>query len=163
MAKDVDMAAALRDLDAALEAARKVQEEARAAGAHIDEDLDLGKAEETASGATTSGEGDLPPIDPDALDWGLVEGWLAEARQDADGTSRTMVPPRRRVREIVREHRRDGIGPRAVWQRLRTEGYSTAEQTVIQWMRADVQAGVLTQPDGKGSPYVPGPNFRLEP
>lgn len=157
MAKDMDMSAALRDLDAALEAARQVQEQARAAGA-----LDIGDAEETASGATPSGE-DLPPIDPDALDWGLVEGWLAEARQDADGTSRTMVPPRRRVREIVREHRRDGIGPRAVWQRLRAEGYSTAEQTVIQWMRADVQAGVLTQPDGKGSPYVPGPNFRLEP
>ncbi len=138
--KDVDMEGAMRHLDVVLAAAKAAQEEA---------------AREAAQ--------EEARLDPGDLDWSVVEGWLAEARQDADGTSRTMVPPRRRVREIVREHRRDGIGPRAVWQRLRAEGYSTAEQTVIQWMRADVQAGVLTQPDGKGSPYVPGPNFRLEP
>ena len=159
MAKDVDMAATLRDLDAALEAARKVQEEAR-----IDEDLDLGEAEETASGATTSGEGDLPPIDPDALDWSLVDRWLAEARGEQPDSRRAgeRVPPQRRVLEIVQEHRRDGIGPRAVWQRLRAEGYGTAEQTVITWMGRFRDAGVLSQPGGKGSPYVPGPRFKLE-
>jgi len=49
-----------------------------------------------------------------------------------------------------------------VWQRLRAEGYGTAEQTVITWMGRFRDAGVLSQPGGKGSPYVPGPRFELE-
>lgn len=92
-------------------------------------------------------------------DWSVPEGWLAEASASGPAPS---LPPRVRMRQLVQEHRRDGIGPRAVWQTLQSEGHGTAEQTVITWMRADATAGVLAQPGGKGTPYVPGPRFSLE-
>lgn len=64
--------------------------------------------------------------------------------------------PRQRVREIVAMQSDTGIGPRAVYQQLQAEGYVTVEQTVISWMRADALAGILAQPGGPGSAYLPG-------
>lgn len=63
--------------------------------------------------------------------------------------------PRERVREIVAMHSDAGIGPRAVYQQLQAEGYVTVEQTVISWMRADALAGILAQPGGAGTSYLP--------
>lgn len=139
--KDVDMEGAMRHLDVVLAAAKAAQEEA---------------AREAAQEESR--------LDPGDLDWSVVEGWLTEATPDTPDNpgGGERVPPRRRMRELVQEHRRDGVGPRAVWQQLRDEGYTTAEQTVISWMRADTAAGILAQPGGKGSPYVPGPRFTLE-
>jgi S-DNA-T family DNA segregation ATPase FtsK/SpoIIIE len=91
-----------------------------------------------------------------ATDWTVVEGWLSGAPTDL------RLPPRARMRQIVQEHRRDGIGPRAVWQQMQAEDYRTVEQTVIGWMRADAQAGVLAQPGGRGTAYVPGPSWTLD-
>lgn len=88
-------------------------------------------------------------------DWDTVKGWLVDA-------ARERPTWQVRIRQIVQANRRDGIGPRAVWQQLQSEGYPTAEQTVISTMRADVASGVLAQPGGRGQPYVPGPEFSLD-
>jgi len=88
-------------------------------------------------------------------DWDTVKGWLVDA-------ARERPTWQVRIRQIVQANRRDGIGPRAVWQQLQSEGYPTAEQTVISTMRADVASRVLAQPGGRGQPYVPGPEFSLD-
>lgn len=132
---DVDLDESARKMQEAVERARKAREAAET------------EAAQPAEAA------------PDEADWTVVEGWLAEGRPDDAGPK---VAPRVRVRQLVEQHRRDGIGPRVVWQQLQQEGYRTAEQTVITWMRADAAAGILAQPGGKGTPYKLGPRFTLE-
>lgn len=131
----VDLNESAKDLQRKLDAARAAREQADA-------------------------EHDAEPGEPEPeTDWSVVEGWLAEA---APGRQTPAVPARRRMRELVREHRRDGIGPRAVWQTLQAEGHVTVEPTVVTWMRRDAEAGILAQPGGRGTPYIPGPRFTLE-
>jgi hypothetical protein len=93
-----------------------------------------------------------------AADWSVVEGWLTEAPEG----DKPKLPARPRVRQIVQEHRRDGIGPSAVWRQLQEEGYRTVLPTVIGWMGRDAEAGILAQPGGRNTPYTVGPNFTLE-
>lgn len=135
----VDLGESARSLEDVAERARRAVEQA--------------EAEAAAEKAQAGGEADTEPDPPIEADFSVVESWLPP-----------ITPPERldwrmRIRQIVQEHRRDGVGPRAVWQQLRDEGYGTAEQTVISRMRADAEAGVLAQPGGKGSPYLPGPRW----
>ena len=116
----------------------------------------LEAARDAARRAREAAERGQPQPEPEP-DWSVVDGWLAEAAPaDPD---QPQAHPRVRMRQLVQQHRRDGIGPRQVWQQLKAEGYRTAEQTVILWMRADAAAGVLAQPAGPKTPYVPGPKF----
>lgn len=117
----------------------------------------LRRAQEAARAAKEQAEAEAEHDAEPEADWSVVEGWLADA-----SPGRPQTPPRARMREIVREHRRDGIGPRAVHRQLEAEGYGTAEQTVITWMRRDAERGILAQPGGRGQPYVIGPKFTLE-
>lgn len=103
--------------------------------------------------------------DDPRLDFEEIEEYLAK-QADPMSTPAPTGPrpdPRKRMRQLVQAHQQEGIGPRAVWEQLRAEGYPTAEQTVITWMRMDATAGILAQPGGRGKPYVPGPNFTLNP
>lgn len=115
------------------------------------------QAADDADTARDSSEGDVP-----GLDFDQIEGWLAEQAPAGQTPAADRPEPRQRMRQLVQEQRRDGIGPTAVHQVLQAEGYPTFRQTIITWMRADAAAGILAQPGGKGQPYVPGPRFSLD-
>jgi hypothetical protein len=95
-------------------------------------------------------------IDPDAVERGVadLEAYLAEQSE----AGKPQEHPRDRMRQIVADNRRDGIGPGPVYRQLLAEGYPTTYQTVNGWMREDAKAGVLHQPFDR-APYVPGPHF----
>lgn len=114
---------------------------------------------EAARAAREQDEAEAVAAQVEEPDWSVVDGWLDQERPEGDAPRPV---PRVRVRQIVQEHRRDGIGPRDVWRKLREESYRTTEPTVIEWMRADLAAGILAQPGGERTPYVPGPKFTLD-
>jgi len=146
-----DAGPAAEPAPAVVVAAQQAEKE-EGSGMDLDESAEqVRQAVERARRAREAADADQPA----RADWDTVTGWLADAAQERPSWQV-------RIRQIVQEHRRDGIGPRQVWQRLQAEGYPTAEQTVISSMRALVAAGVLAQPGGRGQPYVPGPEFSLD-
>lgn len=99
-----------------------------------------------------------PVPDPEAEpDWSIVESWLDEGVPATDGQGRKKPHPRQRMRQLVWDARADGgIGPSKVTELLHAEGYNTTRQTAAAWMREDVEAGLLAQPKGERTPYLPG-------
>lgn len=69
------------------------------------------------------------------------------------------VPPRRRMHQLMFDAGPKGVGPGPIHNILKNEGYDTAYQTLLGWMKADAAAGILAQPGGDKTPYFPGPKI----
>lgn len=100
---------------------------------------------------------DLPEL-PEPADFSVVEGWLQPGAPATDDSGRRKPMPRIRMRQLVWDSGEHGIGPTAVHEKLKTDGYGTTYQTVNGWMKDDTKAGLLDQA-GDRAPYTRGPKM----
>lgn len=92
------------------------------------------------------------------VDWSIPEAWLKEAADHPSIATEQRPDAHTRMLQLVGEYaERGGVGPTELVRRLRDEGYGTAYQTVVGWLKDDVAKGLLVQPGGDRKPYFPAP------
>jgi hypothetical protein len=70
------------------------------------------------------------------------------------------LSPKRRLLQLVALAATDGgIGPSEAHRDLVAEGYSTSLTTVQNWFKELLSRGILDQPGGARTAYLPGPKF----
>jgi S-DNA-T family DNA segregation ATPase FtsK/SpoIIIE len=147
-----DLGAAVRDLGSALDRARQAADDADAAAAtghHDGSDQRPGSVDDPTVAALNAMLA-MPSAVPDR----------PSSAGDTPPTERPAVPPRRRVRQLIVEAaERGGIGPGDIHATLVAEGYPTSLTTISNWLRAWKAAGVVDQPGGDRTPWLPGPEM----
>ena len=148
----VDLGGAVRDLNAALDAARKAAD-----------DADANRA------AADSGD-EQEPGDPDDPTVAELNALLAMPAQEptrpgqqppaGPGPGRPGTPPRGRATPRRKDAAGRGGGGRGdIHATLAAEGYPTSLTTVNNWLREWAARGIVEQPGGERTPYLPGPHI----
>lgn len=136
----------------------------------------MGALEDAAAGAGGEPRNVEPPDDRDDDDGddddppaptpAQLQAWYDGPTTAEPGARHPSSLPtvQRRTLQIVAEHAdRGGVGPSAVHRILAAAGYPT-NLTTVQLMLKDMTArGILAQPAGDRTPYLPGPSFPDRP
>lgn len=72
------------------------------------------------------------------------------------GGNTSTVGARERMMQLLKEAGSQGTGASALTRLLRAEGYPTARQTAMDWLKEELAKGTIIQPEGPGRPYVHG-------